>query len=109
MLSHNPKKFHHLNEFQRGQIEALLKLNLPKTQIAKRVGISRSTLYHELKRGTTTQMNSDRTFREEYFDYTGQAVYKKHRKNCRRIRFAVMQNSTNFLMKLFAQIRFIVT
>ena len=51
------KKFHHLNNFQRGQIEALLKLNLPKTQIE--VGISRSTLYEELKRGTVTQMNSD--------------------------------------------------
>ena len=51
------KKFHHLNKFQRGQIEALLKLNLPKTQIE--VGISRSTLYEELKRGTVTQMNSD--------------------------------------------------
>ena len=78
------KKFHHLNKFQRGQIEALLKLNLPKTQIAKQVGISRSTLYLELKRGTTTQMNSDLTFREEYFAYTGQVVYEKHRKNSRK-------------------------
>ena len=78
------KKFHHLNKFQRGQIEALLKLNLPKTQIAKQVGISRSTLYLELKRGTTIQMNSDLTFREEYFAYTGQVVYEKHRKNSRK-------------------------
>lgn len=78
------KNFHHLNEFKRGQIEALLKLNLPKTQIAKQVGISRSTLYLELKRGTVTQLNSDLTYRNEYFAYTGQIVYENHRKNCRK-------------------------
>ena len=65
MLSYNPKNF--MNKFQRGQIE---------------VGISRS--YLELKRGTTTQKNSDLTFREEYFAYTGQVVYEKHRKNSRK-------------------------
>ena len=96
------KKFHHLNEFKRGQIEALLKLNLPKTQIAKRVGISRSTLYLELKRGTTTQMNSDLTFREEYFAYTGQVVYKKNRKNSRKsLKISQVGDFMNFAKKKF--------
>ena len=96
------KKFHHLNKFQRGQIEALLKLNLPKTQIAKRVGISRSTLYLELKRGTTAQMNSDLTFREEYFAYTGQVVYEKHRKNSRKsLKISQVGDFMNFAKKKF--------
>ena len=91
------KKFHHLNEFQRGQIEVLLKLNLPKTQIAKQVGISRSTLYLELKRGTTTQLNSDLTYRSEYFAYTGQTVYKNRRKNCRKsFKIAEVEDFMNF-------------
>ena len=47
-------------------------------------GISRSTLYEELKRGTVTQKNSDLTTRKEYFAETGQIVYEKNRQNCRK-------------------------
>ena len=91
------KKFHHLNEFQRGQIEALLKMNLPKTQIAKQIGISRSTLYLELKRGTTTQMNSDLTHCKKYFAYTGQIVYKNRRKNSRKpLKISQVEDFMNF-------------
>ena len=64
------RKFHHLTEIQRGQIEAMVKLKVSKIQIAIKVGISRSTLYEELKRGTVTQKNSDLTTREEYFAET---------------------------------------
>ena len=78
------RKFHHLTEIQRGQIEAMVKLKVPKVQIAIKVGISRSTLYEELKRGTVTQMNSDLTTREEYFAETGQIVYEKNRQKCRK-------------------------
>ena len=69
------RKFHHLTEIQRGQIEAMVKLKAPKVQIAIKVGISRSTLYEELKRGTVTQKKSDLTTREEYFADVGQRVY----------------------------------
>ena len=78
------RKFHHLTEIQRGQIEAMVKLKVSKKQIAIRVGISRSTLYEELKRGTVTQKNSDLTTRQEYFAETGQIVYEKNRQNCRK-------------------------
>ena len=72
-------------------------MNLPKTQIAKQVGISRSTLYLELKRGTTTQLNSDLTYRSEYFAYTGQTVYKNRRKNCRKsFKIAEVEDFMNF-------------
>ena len=73
------RKFHHLTEMQRGQIQAMLELELPKVQIAIKVGISRSTLYEELERGTVTQMNSDLTTREKYFAEVGQRVYEENR------------------------------
>ena len=78
------RKFHHLTEIQRGQIEAMVKLKVPKAQIATKVGISRSTLYEELKRGTVTQKNSDLTTREEYYAETGQIIYEKNRQKCRK-------------------------
>ena len=78
------RKFHHLTEIQRGQIQVMLEMEVPKVQIAVKVGISRSTLYEELKRGTVIQMNSDLTTREQYFAETGQIVYEKNRQKCRK-------------------------
>ena len=43
------KKFQHLTLEKRAQIEILLRQGYPKAQIAKIIGISRSTLYNELK------------------------------------------------------------
>ena len=80
----NIRNFKHLTAFQRGQIQALLKEGLPKTRIAQKIGIARSTLYEELKRGTVEQMNSDLTKRREYFADTGQLVYEEHRTVCRK-------------------------
>ena len=78
------RKFHHVTKIQRGQIEAMMRLRISKIEIAAQVGISRSTLYEELKRGTVTQKNSDLTTREEYFAETGQIVYEKNRQKCRK-------------------------
>lgn len=78
------KKFKHLTIAKRGQIEALLKLGVSKVEIAKQVGISRSTLYEELKRGTVDQLASDLKTHKKYFAETGQIIYEKHRKNSRK-------------------------
>ena len=43
------RTFKHLNAFQRGQIEAMLRLGIPKVKIAKAISIARSTLYEEIK------------------------------------------------------------
>ena len=64
------KKFKHLTIAKRGQIEALLKLGVSKVEIAKQVGISRSTLYEELKRGTVDQLASDLKTHKKYFAET---------------------------------------
>ena len=42
-----------LNESKRFVLAELLQLNIPKTQIAKRLGIHRSTVHRELKRNTS--------------------------------------------------------
>lgn len=78
------RKFQHLNLEQRKIIANLLNEKMPKSQIAKVLNISRSTLYNELKRGTVLQRNSDLTEYEKYFAETGQAVYEENRKNSRK-------------------------
>ena len=77
----NTKKrsFQHLTPYQRGQIQALIEQRIPKIHIAKQVGIARSTLYEELKRGTVDQMRSDLTYYKRYFADTGQLVYMRRR------------------------------
>ena len=76
--------FQHLTPYQRGEIQALLGQNVPKAEIARQVGIARSTLYEELKRGTVEQHHSDLTVYHKYFAETGQIVYEEHRKACRK-------------------------
>ena len=71
----------HLNAYQREQIEAMLRLGIPKVKIAKGLRIARSTLYAETKRGTARQMRSNWTYYDRYFAQTGQIFYERHRKN----------------------------
>ena len=43
--------------YQRGQIEAMLRLGISKVNIAKDLGIARFTLYAEIKSGTASHKN----------------------------------------------------
>ena len=54
------RKFQHLTREKRAQIEILLRQGVPKAQIASAVGISQSTLYNELNRGTVEQIDAKR-------------------------------------------------
>lgn len=77
------RNFKHLTKEKRAQIEILLKQGMPKIQIAKEIGISRSTLYNELNRGTVEQMDTQlRTYRKYVYD-VGQRVYEANRQNSR--------------------------
>ena len=78
------RKFKHINFEQRKLIEEFLEDKMPKTQIAKILHISRSTLYKEIERGTVVQRRSDLTEYKKYFAETGQAVYEQNRKNSRK-------------------------
>ena len=50
------RTYRHLTREKHAQIEVLLQLKLPKSRIAREVGIARSTLYNELARGTVQQL-----------------------------------------------------
>lgn len=78
------RTFKHLSFAQRAQIQGFLKAGIAKSQIVKLVGISRSTLYNELKRGTVTQLSSQLVPFKAYFADTGQLVYQQHRQACRK-------------------------
>ena len=75
------RKFKHLTREKRAQIEILLRQGLPKVQIARAVGISRSTLYNELNRGTVEQIDTNLNKYQQYFWDAGQRVYEENRKN----------------------------
>ena len=81
--SRKGRKFKHLTKEKRAQIEVLLKQKIPKTEIAKIVGIARSTLYNELKRGTVEQIDTNLKPYKKYFYDAGQRVYEQHRQNSR--------------------------
>ena len=92
MSQHNyttkTRKFKHLTKEKRAQIEILLRRGVPKVEIAKEVGIARSTLYNELKRGTVEQMDSEWKEYRAYFYNAGQRVYEENRKNsCNSLKF----------------------
>lgn len=78
------RKFKHLTSEKRAQIEILLDQGKNKTEIAKAVGISRSTLYEELERGTVEQIDSNLKPYKKYYADVGQRVYEEHRLNSRK-------------------------
>ena len=84
IISQKNRKFKHITFSKRTLIERWLEEKVPKVEIAKRLGISRSTLYKELKRGTVKQLNSNLTTYEKYFAETGQQKYEENRKHCRK-------------------------
>ena len=77
------RKFQHLTAEKRAQIEVLLRVKMPKSEIARIVGIARSTLYNELARGSVVQLDSELRQHTRYFWDAGQRVYAEHRRNSR--------------------------
>lgn len=78
------RKFKHLTYKERKLIERWLNEKMPKTQIAKLLGIHRSSLYNEIKRGSVVQKRTDLTTYTKYFADVGQRVYEENRKRCRK-------------------------
>lgn len=77
------RRFQHLTAEKRAQIDVLLRQKTPKSEIAKLVGISRSTLYNEIARGSVEQLDSELRQYTRYFWDAGQRVYEEHRRNSR--------------------------
>lgn len=77
-------KFKHLNYEQRKIIEKMILEKRSKVEIADILGISRSTLYLEIKRGTVIQRDTHLKTCKRYFADVGQRVYEENRRNCRK-------------------------
>lgn len=84
IIANKNKKFNHITLSERKLIEKWLNEKITKVEIAKRLGISRSTLYKELKRGTVKQLRTDLTVYEKYYAETGQQKYEENRKHCKK-------------------------
>jgi IS30 family transposase len=78
------KQFIHLTASTRGKIAALRAEGKSLQAIADAIGYNKSTVSRELKRGTVTQMRTDRKMYEAYFPETAQLKYEQNRKNCGR-------------------------
>ncbi len=62
----NKKGSHQLTRTDRIKLEALLKEGISKSKIAEHLGVHRSTIYNELKRGQYERRNSDWTTEMRY-------------------------------------------
>lgn len=76
------RTFKHLTSFERGMIAALHSQGKSMQEIAVGIGHDRTTVWREIKRGTTTQMRSDRSTYQAYFPETGQTKYDTNRMVC---------------------------
>lgn len=78
-----PKHYQQLQSFERSQIECLTRLGFGVRQIASRLHRSPSTISRELKRGLTTQIDSQkhRSY-QGYFAERGAAYYREQRAKC---------------------------
>lgn len=73
-----------MNEFERGQIKALLDEGRSIRYIARRLDRCPSTISRELKRGSVTQMTSELCTYTAYFPETAQLLYRRKRQNSKK-------------------------
>ena len=72
------RRFKQLTKADRLKIEALDKAGHKPSEIAEQIGVHRSTIYRELKRGQYTALNSDLTTEERY---SPDIAHQKYRAN----------------------------
>lgn len=75
------KKYKHLTEKQRYQIEILCKEGYRPYEIAQRMGKGIRTIEREIARGKVRLLNADLTYREEYCADAGQRIYDENARN----------------------------
>ncbi len=81
--SNTPKRsFSHLNETERGELSAYLKVGLSQRKIAQKMNRNVSTISREIKRGSVQQLNTKHESIIKYFPDTGARVYSENRTFC---------------------------
>ena len=78
------RKYKHHSAIARGPIRALLDQGLTYRAIARELGRRPSTIARQIKRGTTTQMDTNLVAHQRFYPETGQAVYEKNWAICKR-------------------------
>ena len=74
----NRPKGKHLTSIERGKIEAYLKQNMSKAEIAMNIGVSERTIYREIKRGKILLKDSQWKSYETYDAYFAQKKYEQN-------------------------------
>ena len=74
------RNYKHLTYTQRLQIETLLKVKTPVKTIADTLGVHKSTIYREIKRGLYTRLTSEYEFIESYSPDIADKEYRNHLK-----------------------------
>ncbi len=78
----NTKGFKHLTYTKRLQLEAFRRAKIPVIEIARNLGVCRSTIYNELKRGHYMHLNSDKWIEEpRYSPELAEEKYRSHLKD----------------------------
>ena len=73
----------HLTFEERKCIERMLKMDMSVKMIAKSVGKTEWTIYHEIKRGSYDHLNGDWTVEKRYSADRGQAIYEQNMLRCK--------------------------
>ena len=72
------KKYKHLTYALRTQLEAYLKINMDKKEIAKLLNVSLATIYNEIQRGTCELID---THLKKYKKYCADVAEEKYQMN----------------------------
>ena len=78
------RQYKQINRDERMKIEALHTAGYSITEIAKQMNRNYTTIYREIRRGRTTQRNSDWTERTIYSADLAQMKYEVNKKQCGR-------------------------
>lgn len=78
------RSYSHITACQRGKISLLLEQGSSKAEIARQLGVHRSTITREIKRGSVKQVkeiSGKLVYSDAYFDETAQILAEKRRQN----------------------------
>ncbi|MCQ5367648.1 helix-turn-helix domain-containing protein [[Ruminococcus] torques] len=103
MGAEKSKKGSHLTKEERRIIAVLHEEGRSPYEIGKLTGRASNTIRNELKRGTTTIILGYYE-KEKYFPDTGQAIYEKNRKRCRKYMVNKFRNFLTYIEEQLALI-----
>lgn len=98
------RSYTHLTACQRGKISLLLKQGVSKAEIARQLGVHRSTITREIKRGSVKQVKDvggKLVYYEAYFDDTAQKLAEKRRENTY---FLKLEQVSNHFLTTFTEV-----